>query len=104
MAAGPRKKEHDALVRWAQKHYDELLAAQGGHCAICPRLPYARRYCIDIDHGTTPMTIRGLLCFTCNYFVCKRGSSPQLLRDAATYLEHPPAPATVQALLEQDTA
>jgi recombination endonuclease VII len=95
-----RKQEHAALVRWAHAHYDELLAAQGGHCATCPRLPYARRYCVDVDHSTSPMRIRGLLCFTCNYFVCHRGSTPAVLRAAAAYLEDPPATAVIARLEE----
>lgn len=96
--ARTRTQEHNAILRWVKEHYDEILAAQGGHCATCPRPPYARRYCVDVDHSTTPMRFRGLLCFTCNYFVCKRGSSPEILRNAAAYLENPPGPAIIEAL------
>lgn len=74
---------------YAMRHlYDELLALQGGGCAICGGRGKTRRLNIDHDHRT--MTIRGLLCHRCN-----RGlpswASPKWLRAAADYLENPPA-------------
>lgn len=44
--------------------YDALLAAQGGHCAICPNRPKTRRLHVDHDHATG--AVRGLLCMRCN--------------------------------------
>lgn len=40
----------------------ELLAGQGGKCALC-RLP-VKRACLDHDHGTG--AVRGVLCSGCN--------------------------------------
>ena len=44
--------------------YDRLLAAQGGHCALCPNTPKTRRLHVDHDHRTG--AVRGLLCYRCN--------------------------------------
>ena len=44
--------------------YDRLLAAQGGHCALCPNTPKSRRLHVDHDHRTG--AVRGLLCYRCN--------------------------------------
>lgn len=46
------------------REYDALLAAQGGHCAICPSTPKSRRLHVDRDHRTGE--VRGLLCMRCN--------------------------------------
>jgi hypothetical protein len=55
-----------------QNQYDEMLAAQGGVCAICrgpntqvdSRTGKVRRFHVDHDHETG--TVRGLLCHFCN--------------------------------------
>ena len=47
--------------------YEALLAAQGGHCAMCPAAPDAQYHGVlhvDHDHGTG--RVRGLLCHHCN--------------------------------------
>lgn len=45
--------------------YDEMLAAQGGGCAICGgQCPTGRRLAVDHDHETGEN--RGLLCSKCN--------------------------------------
>lgn len=95
----PTKREHAAAKARGKLHYDALLAAQGGVCAICGRAPYSRKFCVDHDHRT--LQVRGLLCFMCNYFVCQRGATAELLREAAAYLDQPPAPP-VLARLEAD--
>jgi hypothetical protein len=41
-----------------------MLADQGGRCAICTRVPRARRLAVDHDHFTGEP--RALLCYTCN--------------------------------------
>ena len=65
--------------------YDRLIAEQDGGCAICHRPPATRRLHIDHDHKTGK--VRGLLCFTCNRFLCMGGVTPDRLRAAADYLE-----------------
>jgi len=44
--------------------YARLLAAQGGHCALCPSGPKSRRLHVDHEHSTGK--VRGLLCHRCN--------------------------------------
>lgn len=44
--------------------YNEMLAAQGGVCAMCGGLDPIRNLAVDHDHKTG--AIRGLLCGTCN--------------------------------------
>lgn len=94
-AAGkvPTRKQHDAAKALGKRHYDELLEAQGGCCAICKRPPYARRFNVDHDHAT--LEVRGLLCWLCNYFTNGRGATPELLDAAADYLRNPPARAVL---------
>ena len=50
--------------------YDQLLAAQGGGCAICGARPKTRK--LHGDHKHTQhgvQRIRGLLCFRCNKYL-----------------------------------
>jgi hypothetical protein len=57
---------HRALVARNRDRYDDVLAKQGGVCAICqkPPKPGGRRLHMDHDHKT--LQLRGLLCFRCN--------------------------------------
>jgi Recombination endonuclease VII len=44
--------------------YAAILAAQGGHCALCLSTPKSRRLHVDHNHATGE--VRGLLCHRCN--------------------------------------
>lgn len=74
--------------------YDELLARQGGGCAICGgTTPYGRgRFHVDHDHRCCPgqhscgTCVRGLLCGRCNPGLGAFQDSPDLLVAAAAYL------------------
>jgi hypothetical protein len=55
--------------------YDQTLATQDGHCALCPYTPTDRRLQVDHDHTCCPTQgtrktcgecVRGLLCENCN--------------------------------------
>lgn len=73
--------------------YDALYAAQGRVCAICRRATgKTKRLAVDHDHHTG--TVRGLLCGNCNTILLGRWSRDSLAR-AVTYLDHPPATATI---------
>lgn len=51
--------------------YERILAAQGGKCAICRRLPKpGKNFNVDHDHKTD--AVRGLLCFFCNRILLGR--------------------------------
>lgn len=67
--------------------YSELLAAQGGVCAICRGNPPKHRRRLDVDHCHATGEIRGLLCSFCNAGIGSLRNNPALLREAAIYLE-----------------
>lgn len=67
--------------------YQELLAAQGGRCAICGRKPRTRALALDHDHRTG--RIRGLLCSGprgCNKALGVFETDPDIAYRAALYL------------------
>jgi len=65
--------------------YDLLLNKQNGVCAICGKEPGKRRFAIDHDHNTG--TIRGLLCFRCNFGLTYFSENHVILHKASKYLE-----------------
>ena len=77
------------------EQYAELLAKQGGGCAICEQPPVGRQLDVDHDHSCCPgirscgACVRGLLCSPCNRAVGYFRDNPALLRQAITYLENP---------------
>lgn len=82
-----------------EDRYLELLARQGGKCAICKTTePGGRgRWCIDHDHGCCPtgdgscgQCIRGILCASCNTGLGMFKDNPDALRAAIRYLGSSP--------------
>jgi Autographiviridae endonuclease VII len=70
------------------EQYDAMLAAQGGHCAICPATePGGGRAYFDVDHDHVTGKARSLLCHKCNTGLGMFKDNARLLRAAATYLE-----------------
>lgn len=67
--------------------YDELLAAQGGACAICRGdiAGKSKKY-FSVDHDHTSGRVRGLLCEGCNFGLGKFKDSSELLQAAISYL------------------
>ncbi|MFF3673594.1 endonuclease domain-containing protein [Streptomyces sp. NPDC002120] len=90
-----RKSSHESRVTatygLASGEYGELLAKQGGKCAICKG---TRKSNLDVDHCHKTGLVRGLLCARCNRQLLARGlrDSPVIARSAAEYLENPPCP------------
>lgn len=91
----------------AHGHYDTMLAAQGGRCALCGSADCGRtagkwsagHFMVDHDHATG--RVRGLLCHKCNVRV---GAYEGLLADVGVhklvaYLSgaSPDAPPAAQA-------
>ena len=72
------------LYELTPEQYDELLAAQGGVCAICQEPPHGDRLHVDHDHRTG--RIRGLLCQLCNRALGALRDRPDLAEAAAAYL------------------
>ena len=69
------------------EEYDNMLAVQGGRCAICSS-EYAGpkgRFHVDHDHET--QEIRGLLCHGCNTALGHMRDSTAILESAIQYLE-----------------
>ncbi len=49
------------------EQFDDLLAAQGGRCAMCGSETSTGRYkTLAVDHDHATGRVRGLLCFRCN--------------------------------------
>lgn len=63
--------------------YQEMLAEQGGACAICRR---AQDRALDVDHNHATGVVRGLLCTNCNRMVGHAGDDAARLEAGAAYL------------------
>lgn len=75
-----------------EEAYSEMLAAQDGLCAICGCIETVldrtgKPKKLSVDHCHTSITIRGLLCSSCNHGLGSFVDSPERLRAAAEYLE-----------------
>ena len=91
------KHKHRLRTQYALTpgQYAELLAGQGGACAICRASTPGRgrkKFCVDHDHTCCPgrtacsRCIRGLLCMNCNDGLGRFADSPALLSVATAYL------------------
>ncbi len=70
------------------EQYDTMLAAQGGHCAICPATkPGGRAKFFHVDHDHATKKVRGLLCHNCNTGLGMFRDNVNFLRVAVDYLE-----------------
>jgi hypothetical protein len=64
-------------------HFDMLVTAQLGMCAICHRIEMER---LHVDHDHASGRVRGLLCGKCNKAIGLLGDDPRLVLSAETYL------------------
>jgi hypothetical protein len=80
-----RLRKHGLTFR----QYSDMLAAQGGVCAICrgPWKGWNGQNGSHIDHCHKTGRVRGILCGDCNTAIGRFGDDPVLLRRAAAYLE-----------------
>ena len=94
MEKHPREFVSDSLREWSLKYrygitieeYEQRLAAQGGHCALCPAVQMSskRRLCVDHNHDccagqrSCGKCLRGILCANCNR---KIGFLEEILRN-----------------------
>lgn len=81
----------DAVLRYrygiSAVDYDAMLAAQGGHCAICPATEpggLGKFFRVDHDHETGE--VRGLLCHACNLMLGYAKDDEARLMGAVKYL------------------
>lgn len=71
--------------------YDSFVSSQHGRCAICKELPTGsncKNGILSVDHNHTTNEVRGLLCDSCNMGLGKFSDNPQILREAANYVEN----------------
>jgi Recombination endonuclease VII len=69
-----RRKQLERRHKMTIQQYEDKLAAQGGHCALCEAVQYThtRRLVVDHDHRCCPSAktcgncSRGILCADCN--------------------------------------
>jgi hypothetical protein len=67
------------------EEFDDIVAAQGGGCAICGRQNFAGRY-LAVDHNHDTGKVRGVLCDGCNRAIGQFQDDPDLLEKAAIYI------------------
>ncbi len=65
--------------------FEARLAAQNNRCRICKRDLRETKPCGDHDHKT--MQPRGILCNSCNSVLGFAKDNPEILREAAYYLD-----------------
>lgn len=81
-AVGSRRRHLARMYNITPDQYEDLLAAQDGHCALCTTTPEQNGgvLCVDHDHDTG--IVRGLLCDICNL----RVPSTERLRAILAYV------------------
>ena len=78
-----REAKLKTKYRLSQAAYDDMLASQGGVCAICLQPP---SYTLYVDHCHETGRVRGLLCAPCNAGLGMLRDDPDRARRAADYL------------------
>ena len=88
-AAKPHKTREYWLKRYGlmEEEYQALLVKQGGHCALCPKIPEEEvRKVLSIDHDHDTKLVRGLLCMRCNSGLGSLGDNEAGLARALAYI------------------
>ena len=68
--------------------YEELLAKQGGTCALCDKTAETEGRALAVDHDHVSGEVRGILCAYHNHRVIGRHRDADLLRRMADYIEN----------------
>lgn len=94
--AANREQVRRTRIEWqyglTPERYAEILARQGGRCAICGTDNPGRWFDVDHDHACCPgqrscgQCVRGLLCHGCNKGIGQFDDNPDLLLAAVMYL------------------
>ena len=74
----------------SMQEFNELLAHQGGGCAICYKSIEFLRRRMNIDHCHETNVVRGILCSGCNTGLGHLGDNLDGLQRALDYLLNPP--------------
>lgn len=64
--------------------YLQMIKNQNDSCKICKKTNIV----LEVDHCHTTLKVRGLLCSQCNVGLGSFFDRPELLREAANYLEN----------------
>jgi hypothetical protein len=64
-----------------------MYKQQDGKCLICGATESIHGHRLAVDHCHTTLKIRGLLCKSCNVGLGNFYEKPELLRNAAKYIE-----------------
>ncbi len=84
-------RKRDYMLRYtygiSQEKYEELLALQGGGCAICNKTPAEEGKALAVDHDHKTGEIFGILCALCNKILIGRVREPTAFIRAAAYLK-----------------
>lgn len=82
---GGRRQSTVAVYGISLERYNEILAQQGGVCAICKETcPTGRALAVDHSHSTGE--VRGLLCTKCNPMLGFARDDVAVLEAAIAYL------------------
>lgn len=84
MKANPEKDRQynlKGLYGLTPAAYDDMLAGQGGGCAVC-----SSTESLVVDHNHETGEVRGILCSRCNSALGLLKDSPVLLNRASSYL------------------
>ncbi len=73
--------------------YDQMLADQGGSCAICRQPQQSQRQRLAVDHCHKTGAVRALLCTSCNAAIGALRDDIDLILAAAAYVENHAAAA-----------
>lgn len=89
-----RKWDRDSSRRYTlakygltEQSFAEMAIFQGSSCWICRKIPTDT---LVVDHCHETMSVRGLLCRSCNAAIGQLNDDPELVRAALAYLEDPP--------------
>lgn len=89
-ACGPRPLGREAL-RAPPEQYEEMRDAQGDCCAIC-QVPFDGPGACAVDHDHATGKVRGMLCGRCNRAIGLLRDDPEIMRQAADYIERTTPP------------
>ena len=77
---------HRTVIRSSAKHYEEMLAAQDGGCALCGKDEIANGQRLSIDHNHSTHQVRALLCRNCNTGIGAFKEDKELMSKAIEYI------------------
>ena len=84
--------DYGVTLEW----FEETLAKQGGHCALCDKTDVKGRRFLFVDHDHETGQVRGILCYRCNTHLATM-EIPGWAERALEYLKRGKRPLAVSA-------